>query len=72
MSTTTSTSAEQCDPATAVTRSLLGYGVIAGPLYVAVSLTQALTRAGFRPDPARVEPAGQRRTRAGSRSPTSS
>jgi hypothetical protein len=30
-----------------VTRSLLGYGVIAGPFYVAVSLAQALTREGF-------------------------
>ena len=47
MSTTSAIRAEQCDPATAVTRSLLGYGVIAGPLYVAVSLTQALTRDGF-------------------------
>jgi hypothetical membrane protein len=36
-----------CDPATRVTRSLLGYGVIAGPFYVAVSMTEALTRPGF-------------------------
>jgi hypothetical protein len=36
-----------CDRTTSVTRSLLGYGVIAGPFYVAVSLAQALTRAGF-------------------------
>ena len=36
-----------CDPAVAITRSLLGYGVVAGPFYVAVSLTQALTRDGF-------------------------
>ncbi|MEV8634683.1 DUF998 domain-containing protein [Streptosporangium sp. NPDC051023] len=36
-----------CDPRTGVTRSLLGYGVIAGPLYVMVSLAQALTREGF-------------------------
>ncbi|MER5645456.1 DUF998 domain-containing protein [Streptosporangium sp. NPDC002524] len=35
------------DPRTSVTRSLLGYGVIAGPVYVAVSLAQALTREGF-------------------------
>ena len=41
------TRTERCDPATAATRSLLGYGVIAGPLYVAVSLAQALTRDGF-------------------------
>ena len=38
-----------CDPAARVTRSLLGYGVIAGPIYVAVSLAQALTREGFDP-----------------------
>lgn len=30
-----------------VTKSLLGYGVIAGPIYVAVSLAQAATREGF-------------------------
>ncbi|MGI5242531.1 DUF998 domain-containing protein [Dactylosporangium sp. CA-139066] len=30
-----------------VTRSLLGYGVLAGPFYIAVSLAQALTRDGF-------------------------
>ena len=30
-----------------VTKSLLGYGVIAGPFYVAASLTEALTRSGF-------------------------
>jgi hypothetical protein len=36
-----------CDPATRVTKSLLGYGVLAGPFYVAVSLIQALTREGF-------------------------
>jgi hypothetical protein len=45
--------AAACDPATRVTRSLLGYGVIAGPVYVSVSLTQALTRDGF--DPRRDE-----------------
>jgi len=43
----TSTEIASCDPATRVTRSLLGYGVIAGPLYVAVSLAQGLTRQGF-------------------------
>ncbi|MER5622884.1 DUF998 domain-containing protein [Streptosporangium sp. NPDC002544] len=36
-----------CDPRTSVTRSLLGYGIIAGPVYVVVSLAQALTREGF-------------------------
>ncbi|WP_421733024.1 DUF998 domain-containing protein [Cellulomonas sp.] len=35
------------DPAVRITRSLLGYGVLAGPFYVVVSLTQALTRDGF-------------------------
>jgi hypothetical protein len=35
------------DTAHAVTRLLLGLGVIAGPFYVAVSLAQALTRDGF-------------------------
>ena len=30
-----------------VTKSLLGYGVIAGPIYVVTSLTQALLREGF-------------------------
>jgi hypothetical membrane protein len=36
-----------CDPATATTRSLLGYGVLAGPLYVGVSVGLGLTRDGF-------------------------
>jgi hypothetical protein len=36
-----------CDPADSLTKSLLGYGVIAGPIYVTVSLAQALTREGF-------------------------
>jgi Protein of unknown function (DUF998) len=36
-----------CDPAARVTRSLLGYGVLAGPVYVTVSLVQAITRPGF-------------------------
>lgn len=36
-----------CDPATSFTRSLLAYGVIAGPIYVVVSVLQALTRTGF-------------------------
>ena len=35
------------DPSTRVTRSLAGYGVIAGPVYVGVSLAQAVTRDGF-------------------------
>jgi hypothetical membrane protein len=37
----------QCTSAARITRSLLGYGVLAGPLYVGVSLAQALTRDGF-------------------------
>jgi hypothetical membrane protein len=40
----------ECTPATRVTRSLLGYGVLAGPFYVTVSLAQALTRDGFELD----------------------
>lgn len=36
-----------CDRATAVTKSLLGYLALAGPLYVLVSLAQALTRTAF-------------------------
>ncbi|MEU8384897.1 DUF998 domain-containing protein [Streptosporangium sp. NPDC048865] len=35
------------DPRASLTRSLLGCGVVAGPVYVAVSLAQALTREGF-------------------------
>ena len=36
-----------CDPADNVTRSLLGYGAIAGPLYLLSGLIQGLTREGF-------------------------
>ncbi|GGO06457.1 DUF998 domain-containing protein [Microbispora bryophytorum] len=39
--------ARTCDRETGITRSLLGYGVIAGPVYVGVSLAEALTRDGF-------------------------
>jgi hypothetical protein len=35
------------DRTAAITRSLLGYGVLAGPFYVVVGLAQALTRDGF-------------------------
>src|SRR3954451_13607391 len=42
--------AQRCSPGTRLTRSLLGYGMIAGPCYVVVSLAQALTRDGFRLD----------------------
>jgi hypothetical protein len=44
---TATTPVAACDPATRVTKSLLAYGVIVGPLYVGVSLAQALTRQGF-------------------------
>jgi len=40
-------SAAICTPADRITKSLLGYGVLAGPLYLGVSLAQALTRDGF-------------------------
>lgn len=36
-----------CSPGVRVTRSLLGYGVVAGPFYVLVVLVQALLRPGF-------------------------
>ncbi|HEX6871958.1 MAG TPA: DUF998 domain-containing protein [Micromonosporaceae bacterium] len=45
--TTAAPSGVTCDRTAAITRSLLGYGVIAGPLYVGVSLAQAVTRDGF-------------------------
>ena len=45
--TATVPAARTCDPTTAVTRSLIGWGAVAGPFYVAVSLAQALTRDGF-------------------------
>jgi hypothetical protein len=35
------------DRTAAITRSLLGYGVLVGPFYVVVGLVQALTRDGF-------------------------
>lgn len=47
---TTSTPATDCEDGWTplhVTRSLLGWGVVAGPFYVVVSLVQALTREGF-------------------------
>ena len=36
-----------CTPAARLTRSLLGYGALAGPFYVVVVLGQALLRPGF-------------------------
>ena len=51
MTTTTSSgpraSAGAGEPATRVTRSLLGYGVLAGPVYLVAGLAEALTRSGF-------------------------
>jgi hypothetical membrane protein len=44
---TPTTTHQTCSPQDRVTKSLLGYGVIAGPCYVAVSLVQAFTRDGF-------------------------
>lgn len=41
------TIAADCTPAQRVTKSLLGYGILAGPLFVTVSLAQAATRDGF-------------------------
>lgn len=46
---TTTTASVSCTPAQRVTKSLLGYGVLAGPLYVTASLAQAFTRDGFDP-----------------------
>jgi len=43
------TSLACADHRTRVTRSLAGYGVVAGPVYVAVSLAQAVLRDGFDP-----------------------
>ncbi len=40
-------STASCDQTSRITKSLLGYGVIAGPVYVVVSLAQAVTRPGF-------------------------
>lgn len=40
-------SAGACEPTARVTRSLLGYGVLAGPVYLVTGLTEALTRSGF-------------------------
>jgi hypothetical membrane protein len=44
---TEETGGDNCSPAGRVTRSLLGYGVVAGPFYVIVALAQALLRPGF-------------------------
>jgi uncharacterized protein DUF998 len=39
--------AQDCSPGTRMTKSLLGYGVLAGPFYVIVVLAQAVLRPGF-------------------------
>jgi hypothetical protein len=36
-----------CTPTARITKTLLGYGILAGPVYVTVALAQALTRDGF-------------------------
>lgn len=36
-----------CDRRTGITRSLLGWGIVAGPVYLVVGLVQAFTRPGF-------------------------
>lgn len=41
------TSVNRCDRPGALTRSLLGTGLLAGPFYVVAGLTEALTRSGF-------------------------
>ena len=37
----------ELDRGAAVTRSLLGWGVVAGPFYIIVGLVLAITRPGF-------------------------
>lgn len=44
---TTTVRESACTPGARVTKSLLGYGVLAGPFYVAVAIGQALLRPGF-------------------------
>jgi hypothetical protein len=46
--TITRTTTETCTPAQRVTRSLLGYGVLAGTVFETSILIQGLTRHGFR------------------------
>lgn len=47
MSTMTATTPTRCDSTNAVTRSLLGYGVLAGPFYLVAGLVEAFTRSGY-------------------------
>ena len=44
---TTASDTGRLDTRAAVTRSMLGWGVLAGPIYVATGLALALTRDGF-------------------------
>jgi hypothetical membrane protein len=44
---TTPRGAGACSPEARVTRSLLGYGMVAGPFYVVASVVEGLTRPGF-------------------------
>jgi Protein of unknown function (DUF998) len=47
MSTATMTPTNRCDRPGTVTRSLLGYGLLAGPFYLIAGLSEALTRRGY-------------------------
>ena len=47
-STVTSPDTSTCIPARRMTRSLLGYGVLAGVVFEASIVIQGLTRLGFR------------------------
>lgn len=47
MSTTTTTHTNHCDRPGTATRSLLGYGLLAGPFYLVAGLIEALTRRGY-------------------------
>ena len=49
LTSTTSGTQADCDPRTRVTKSLLGYGVLAGVVYVLVAGIQEATRTGFDP-----------------------
>ena len=47
MSTLTAAPVNRCDRRDAVTRSLLGYGLLAGPFYLIAGLIEASTRSGY-------------------------
>jgi len=47
MTESTARRGDECTPAARVTKSLFGYGVIAGPFYVLASVIDGLTRSGF-------------------------